>query len=155
MAQFIEQPRTTERNPYLSLFSVGRQAMQYFKSHIFNPKHLMAFGAMLVAFAVLTDLPGLSFLSKKELGDSCKAVVQPNAEISREQLAKLMTVPEGAPKANVQAILKEPYCKLPKVEIRAGAPSERDAYPLAFDQPTQLVVLYEGEQYAGYRFKLR
>ncbi|WP_179228673.1 hypothetical protein [Leptolyngbya ohadii] len=48
-----------------------------------------------------------------------------NVIISREQLAQFLTI------------------------------SERAVYPLAFDRQTWLVVLYEGEEYAGYQFRVQ
>ncbi|GAB4292781.1 MAG: hypothetical protein Fur0025_28660 [Oscillatoriaceae cyanobacterium] len=83
----------------------------------------------------------------------CEEMVLPKAQLSGEQLAKLLTVPEPAARAKVQEILKQPYCRLPSLSVRVGAITDRDAYPLAFDPQTWLVVLYEGENYVGYGFK--
>jgi hypothetical protein len=129
--------------------------MQDFKSQILNPKYLMAVGAALVAFAVLMDLPGVPSLTRKTIANDCQGSVQPDVMVSREQLAKLLTIPEGDKRVKTQEILKTPYCKLPSLEVRAGATAVREAYPLEFDPQTWLIVLYEGDQYAGYRFDLR
>ncbi len=83
----------------------------------------------------------------------CEEMVLPKAQLSGEQLAKLLTVPEPAARTKVQEILKQPYCRLPSLSVRVGAITDRDAYPLAFDPQTWLVVLYEGENYVGYGFK--
>lgn len=83
----------------------------------------------------------------------CQEVVQPGAAVSREQLAQLLTVPERGQRPAVRQIVKEPYCRMPSLTIRAGATTERDAYPLAFDSQTWLVILYEGDTYVGYGFK--
>ncbi len=83
----------------------------------------------------------------------CQEIVQPKASVSREQLSKLLTVSERGDRAKVQGILKQPYCRMPSLSIRAGATTERDAYPLASDPQTWLVVLYEGKTYVGYGFK--
>lgn len=83
----------------------------------------------------------------------CQEVVQPEAVVSRDQLARLLTVPERGERPKVREIVKEPYCRMPTLNIRAGAATERDAYPLAFDPNTWLVVLYEEEAYVGYGFK--
>jgi hypothetical protein len=48
--------------------------------------------------------------------------------------------------------VSEPYCKLPTLNVRAGVEAEREAYPLEFDPATTLVILYENDEYAGYRF---
>ena len=83
----------------------------------------------------------------------CQKIVQPRAALSRQQLTQLMTVPERGKRSQVENILKDPYCGMHSLSIRAGAMTERDAYPLAFDPQTWLVVLYEGETYVGYGFK--
>lgn len=83
---------------------------------------------------------------------SCTTVVQADSQISREQLAQLLAIPERDPKERVQDLLADPYCQLPSLEIRAGVMAERVAYPLAFDPAIQLVILYENDEYAGYRF---
>lgn len=83
----------------------------------------------------------------------CQEIVQPKATLSREQLSKLLSVPERSPRRKVQEILKEPYCRLPTLIVRAGAKTERDIYPLAFEPQTSLIIIYEGEIYVGYGFK--
>jgi hypothetical protein len=54
--------------------------------------------------------------------------VQSNAQLSREQLAQLLVVPERDPKENVRKIVAEPYCSL-QLQVRSGVVSEREAYP--------------------------
>jgi hypothetical protein len=83
----------------------------------------------------------------------CQEIVQPKAALSREQLAQLLTVPERDKRAKVQAIVKQPYCRMPSLSIRTKATTERDAYPLVSDPQTWVVILYEGETYVGYGFK--
>ena len=130
--------------------------MEYPKAEPLISKQLMAGGAVLLAFGLLLDLHSLpSFFSKKSAGEPCQAVVQSQAKLSRQQLARLLTVPEGDKKQKVQEILKDPYCKLADLQVRAGATAQREAYPLEFEPQTWLVILYEGEQYAGYRFNIR
>lgn len=82
----------------------------------------------------------------------CEAVVQPQAVLSRSQLSQLLSVPERSSKESMRAIVAEPYCRLPALELRAGVPAEREAYPLEFDPKTWFVVLYENNEYAGYDF---
>jgi hypothetical protein len=82
----------------------------------------------------------------------CQAVEHSTAVLSRQQLSQLLTVAERSPRQKVRAIAKEPYCKMASLEVRAGVQAEREAYPLAFDPNTWLVVLYEGGEYAGYSF---
>jgi hypothetical protein len=116
-------------------------------------KPLLLGGAVVAVLILLLDLHGM--VRAKNHGEVCQEIVQPKATLSREQLAKLLTVPERDKKSKVQGILKAPYCKLPKLEVRAGVRAEREAYPLEFDPKTWLVILYEGDEYAGYRFSFR
>ena len=85
--------------------------------------------------------------------DFCQEMVLPKAEITGEQLAKLLTIPNPAQRSEVQKVVSQPYCRLPSLSIRAGEITDRDAYPLAIDPQTWLVVLYEGDNYVGYGFK--
>lgn len=84
---------------------------------------------------------------------SCETDVVEAAKLSREQLLALLTVPERDSKARIRQIVQEPYCQLSAINIRAGVEAEREAYPLAFDPSVALVILYENDEYAGYRFK--
>ncbi|MBW4579214.1 MAG: hypothetical protein KME42_06540 [Tildeniella nuda ZEHNDER 1965/U140] len=129
--------------------------MEYPKPEPLISKQLLAGGAVLLAVGLLLDLHSLpSFLSKKNSGEPCQEVVQSQSKLSKQQLARLLTVPEGGKKQRVQEILKDPYCKLADLQVRAGATAQREAYLLEFEPQTFLVILYEGEQYAGYRFNL-
>lgn len=85
--------------------------------------------------------------------EPCIGEVNPDVVLSREQLAAFLTIAERDAKDRVQALLQAPYCNLSPLEIRAGIPAERVVYPLAFDPETWLVVLYEGDEYAGYQFR--
>ena len=87
------------------------------------------------------------------LRQSCETDVVETAMLSREQLLSLLAVPERDSKARIRQIVKEPYCQLSAINIRAGVEAEREAYPLAFDPDVALVILYENDEYAGYRFK--
>jgi hypothetical protein len=87
--------------------------------------------------------------------ENCQGEVNEGVVISREQLAQFLAISERDTKAKVEQVLQAPYCQLPSLEIRAGAASERAVYPLAFDPQTWLVVLYEGEEYAGYQFRFQ
>jgi len=49
-------------------------------------------------------------------------------------------------------VIAEPYCTLSPVEVREGVTAQREAYPLEFNPETWFVVLYEGEEYAGFDF---
>jgi len=123
-------------------------------------KPLLAMG-LLVALAGLTlDTSRLKTLIPESLvetpvaasTDSCTTVIQSDSQITREQLAQVLTIPERDAKSRVRQIVSEPYCQYTSLQVRSGVDAEREAYPLAFDQDTKLVILYENDEYAGYRF---
>ena len=89
----------------------------------------------------------------ENLASACTSEVDESAQLSREQLLALLSVPERDSKSRIRQIVDAPYCQLSAINIRAGVAAEREAYPLAFDPDTTLVILYENEEYAGYRFK--
>lgn len=117
-------------------------------------KYMLAGGSVVAALGLITDVNRLlpKSIPAKEI---CQAVVEPQAVLSRDELAQLLAVPEGAKRDQVQQVANAPYCRLPEVEVRAGTMSQREAYPLAFDPQTWLIVLYEGDSYAGYSFSFR
>ncbi|MGD1862123.1 MAG: hypothetical protein ACFB0E_19415 [Leptolyngbyaceae cyanobacterium] len=82
----------------------------------------------------------------------CQEVVQDKSVLSRSELSELLAVAERAPKADVRAVIAEPYCTLSNVEVREGVTARREAYPLEFNPETWFIVLYEGEEYAGFDF---
>ncbi|MBD2089085.1 hypothetical protein H6F67_04355 [Microcoleus sp. FACHB-1515] len=112
----------------------------------------LAGSSMLAAGLLFVDLHGVKPNAPKSV---CQQVIQARSVLSRDELAKLLNVRERSSKSAVQAIVSEPYCKLAPIEIRAGVRADREAYPLAFDPNTWLVVLYEGDEYAGYDFAIR
>lgn len=119
-----------------------------------KPELLLIGGALLAAIGLTLTQPDVA--PPRHDPDPiqfCQEIVQPKATVSREQLAKLLTVPERGSRSQVQAIVKEPYCRMPNLSIRSGAITERVAYPLASDPQTWLVILYEGKTYVGYGFK--
>ncbi|MDX2232084.1 MAG: hypothetical protein NW220_20790 [Leptolyngbyaceae cyanobacterium bins.349] len=117
-------------------------------------KYMLAGGSVVVAIGLLADVDGLlpKSMPSREI---CQEVVEPKAILSRDQLTQLLAVPEGSKREQIQQVTKSPYCRLPNVEVRSGATAQREAYPLAFDPHTWLVVLYEGDSYAGYSFSFR
>ncbi|MGF1499953.1 MAG: hypothetical protein ACFB8W_24465 [Elainellaceae cyanobacterium] len=118
-------------------------------------KPLLAGGLMFVLVGVIIDFQGSSPNSQRARHfHACQGDVQPEIQLSETQLAQVLTIPERGTKQQVRDILSEPFCALPDLEIRSGVKAEREAYPLAFDPNTWLVVLYEGEEYAGYRFSI-
>lgn len=124
------------------------------KSHPANVKYMLAGGSVVAAFGMMIDPSGL-LPQVAPTKDICQEIVQSRTVLSREQLSQLLTVPEGSGKEQVLQVVREPYCKLQTLQLRAGEVSQREAYPLAFDPQTWLVVLYEDDQYAGYSFSFR
>ncbi|MBF2029767.1 MAG: hypothetical protein IGS48_23930 [Oscillatoriales cyanobacterium C42_A2020_001] len=117
------------------------------------PRRAIIGGTVLLALGMLLDMYGLpTFSSRRSFTASCQEILKSEAALSKTQVAQLLTVSEGDKKQRIREIVKEPYCKLPDLQIRAGATAQREAYPLDFERDTWVVVLYEGEQYTGYRF---
>lgn len=131
-------------------------------------KPLLAGGLMFALMAILLDANGAKLLlsnpvafasssisgkSAETLSKECEGTVNEKARLSREQLLKLLAVPERDSRERVRQIVKEPYCQLSSLQVRAGADAVREVYPLEFDPETTLVILYENDEYAGYRFK--
>ena len=121
-----------------------------------SPKPFIAGALMFGLLWVLFDFQGMKALVNQShtmvTSDRCENIVQSDAKLSREQLASLLTIPERDTKDRVRQVVEKPYCKLPELNVRSGVMAEREAYPLAFDPKTQLVILYENDEYAGYRF---
>jgi hypothetical protein len=119
-----------------------------------KPESILLGGAMLAAVGLaVTQYEAEPPSVGLDPNQFCQEIVQPKAVVSREQLAQLLTVPERGSRSKVQAIVKEPYCRMPSLSIRAGATTERVAYPLTSDPQTWIVILYEGKTYVGYGLK--
>lgn len=121
-------------------------------------KPFIAGGLMLAIGLLAIDGQGLErWLStaRPQTAPGCEKIVESSSQLSREQLAQLLVVPERDPKENVRKIVAEPYCSLPQLQVRSGVVSEREAYPMAWDPSVQLVILYENDEYAGYRFRFQ
>lgn len=104
----------------------------------------------LPSFGRIVQLPWLS--NQHSFKEDCQGKPQTNTAVSKQQLAQFLSISEGAAKEKIRAVVKEPYCQLTALQVRAGATAQRETYRLEFDENTWLVVLYEGEQYTGYRF---
>lgn len=118
-------------------------------------KYLLAGGSMLALVGMLVDLRNMLQPPQLNSNAMCEEVVQSQSVLSRHELASLLKIPERDSKETVREIVNEPYCRLPSVEIRANVTAEREAYPLEFDPQTWFVILYEGDEYAGYSFVFR
>lgn len=120
-------------------------------------KPMLAGGLMFALVGLLFDFQGMRGMLLKSpaiaTAESCENFVQRDATLSREKLAQVLAIPERDSKARVREIVNEPYCTLPALTVRSGVVAEREAYRLEFDPKTQLVILYENDEYAGYRFQ--
>jgi hypothetical protein len=123
--------------------------------HSIGLRLLLLGGAVAVIAGLTLDAQKMLALNQIRRPENCVGQINPNAMVSRDQLAMFLTVPERDAKAKVKDILQASYCELPGLEVRAGVPAERSVYRLAFDPQTWLVVLYEGDEYAGYQFQVR
>lgn len=130
--------------------------MTTYPSNQINLKPLLAGGLLFIFVALLIDMRGsVSSTRSQNQAEVCQGETNTGGALSRDQIARLLTVPERNPKSTVRDILKEPYCKLSSLQVRAGVEAERDAYRLSFEQQTWLIVLYEGDEYAGYQFRIQ
>jgi hypothetical protein len=131
-------------------------------------KPLLAGGLLFALIVILLDANGVksllsnpaAFANSPSLGKSvatlaqdCESEINETAKLSREQLLQLLSVPERDSKTRVRQVVQEPYCQLSTLQVRADVDAVREAYPLEFDPETTLVILYENDEYAGYRFK--
>lgn len=120
------------------------------------PGRVFWLGGWLMAFCTValgvSGLRGQRAQAGHRDPDLCETVVAPNAVLSRDQLAQLLTLPERSPSNQVRERVAQPYCQLADLEVRAEVMAQREAYPLAFDPQTWLILLFEGEEYAGYAF---
>lgn len=141
-ARPVQRPRRSRSHPV-------QQPQPLLTPH--RKKVLWAGGAITL-LAMATILP--TQVSSQAIPDqSCEQVVKSGAEISRGQIAQLLTVTEGTRKAAVRQAISDPYCTLPTVTAEdSDASVEREAYPLAFDPEAWVVLSYESGSYAGYDF---
>ena len=117
---------------------------------------ILAGGVMFATVGFFMDIRQMMPRSQESMTyEGCAGETQENVTLSREQLARFLTIAERDSKSRVREILAHPYCQLSTIQIRQGIDAEREAYPLAFDPKTWLVILYEGDEYAGYRFSFQ
>lgn len=121
-----------------------------------QPRQVLMAGGSMLALAALVITPRLNQSQAQQVEPfTCIKQEQTKALVSRDQLQALLEKELQSPKAAVQEVLKQPYCVLSPGKTQAGQPADREAYPLEFDPQTWLVVLYEGDRYAGYDFRFR
>lgn len=123
----------------------------------FPPSKLLLIAVFLLPLVavLMIDLRTESLGRMTRRTETCQGAVSEDVVISRQQLAEFLTISERDPRTRVEEVLKAPYCQLPGLSVRAGATAERLVYPLAFDPKTWLIVLYEEDEYAGYRFLIQ
>ncbi|MEM6255436.1 MAG: hypothetical protein AAF821_21185 [Cyanobacteria bacterium P01_D01_bin.156] len=145
----MHSPKTYSDREYIN--NLPRQPY----SQQLGQKSLIFASLTMILASLLLDLNGFpkNLLASSDTPETtCDQVVNNTAKLSRKQLAQLLTIPERDTKDRVQQIISDPYCQLPTLNVRSGVAAEREAYPLAFDPGTTLVILYENNEYAGYRF---
>lgn len=126
-----------------------------------NTNQVLAGIAGLLAIGIFMEAMGLPSFGSKDAALECQGTVRSQAVLSQDHIAKLILIKSGDPKDSVRKVLKEPYCVLPKIAIRTGTQTEREAYRIASDaferstSQTFIVVSYEGDQYLGYKFWIR
>ena len=127
----------------------------------FTANRLLAGVAGALALGIFIEAMGLPSFGSRDSDLTCSGTVRSQAVLTDTQITKLLAIKKGEAKDTVRSLLNTPYCTLPKAEIRAGTQADRDAYLVQsddfvqFDPKTKLVILYEGDQYAGYRFWVR
>lgn len=152
-------PRPTSRQPQQrNPFSLIKafSAMQPKAKPWWRSRYFLAAGWGIAAMGLL--LNASSYLKADAASaqkDNCQKIMQSSAVLSRNQLGQLLTIPERSNQQTVRDIVAEPYCQLPSMEIRDGVTATREAYPLAFEPSTWLVMLYEGDEYAGFSFSFQ
>jgi hypothetical protein len=126
-----------------------------------NSNQFLASIAGVLAIGIFIQAMGLPSFGSKEAALECQGTVRSDSALSKDKIANLIQLKTGDTKDSVRKVLKEPYCVLPKIAIRSGMQTEREAYRVASDalekstSQTFIVVSYEGDQYLGYKFWIR
>ena len=148
-------PRQTKQRQRFSLLKAF-SAPKIRASKPWGSRYFLAAGWGLAAIGLLLNASTyLKADAASNQKDNCQKIVQSSAVLSRDQLGKILTVPERSNQQTIRDIVAEPYCQLPSMEIRDGVTASREAYPLAFEPSTWLVMLYEGDEYAGFSFSFQ
>lgn len=117
--------------------------------------HMLLAGGGMLALAAMVVVPKPVPESTSSVNNVCQQKIESQSVLSRAELSQLLSVPERSSKEAVQQVIAAPYCTLAPITVREGAIAQREAYPLAFDPQTWLIVLYEEGEYAGYDFSFR
>jgi hypothetical protein len=117
---------------------------------------MWAGGGGAIALAMLVVTPNSLFnRDSANYLYTCQTSPQSTVVLSRAELGEFLKLPEQAAKADVQAIISEPFCSLPAAKGTDGNLTQRDAYPLEFDPQTWFIVHYDKDQYAEFSFSFR
>ncbi|MGJ3248199.1 MAG: hypothetical protein ACFE0I_19205 [Elainellaceae cyanobacterium] len=144
------KPRSPRRHP--APRHPSRRTARIKQTQPKNIKYLLAGSSMLAVVGLLVDVGNFRPSPPQDI---CEDIIQPESVLSRDELSQLLRIPERDSREAVRRVVSEPYCQMPSIEIRSGVSAERDAYPLEFDPQTWLVILYEGDEYAGYAFSFQ
>lgn len=131
------------------------------------PHKVLWAGGSVATLALLAVLPA-RVGSQAIANSSCQQVIKSGAEVSRGELSRLLSIPQGASREAVRQMIDAPYCLLPVAgsgqpdgeqaskqtnsEASVEKAATREAYPLAFDPEAWVVVNYNAGEYAGYDF---
>jgi len=127
--------------------------MHFYKAHSLHKHQLQTL--FLLCTGSLLAIGAALWQSYPELLNNKTNVCQikrQNATITRAQALKLIATKEGGKRSELVMFLQEPYCQLPELQVRTVEKSKRDVYPLDSDPDIWIVLLYERDEYAGYRF---
>jgi hypothetical protein len=121
----------------------------------FTPKQLIGSSALLlVTLGLISEFkgfPALSSTGSPSANTRCNQVQQPQARLSDQQFLAVLNLPRGQDKTKVRTVIPAPYCTLPNAQMRQGATSDRELYPLARNSAISVVLLYEDNQYVDYQ----
>ena len=76
------------------------------------PRKVLWAGGSVATLALLAIVPA-RVGSQAIASSSCQEVIKSGAEVSRGELSRLLSIPEGASQEAVRQVLSEPYCLLP------------------------------------------
>lgn len=130
-------------------------------------KHWVAASIIVLTIGLCIEMKAFSAGRSNDLPQQCQTPIQSGNLLSWQQLTQLLMLKEGSSRKQVQALIRQPYCQLPSMLIRAKTNADRhlwqvapdasitltpDAYGIQAEQPIWVVILYEGDRYLGYRF---
>lgn len=102
-----------------------------------------------VGFGLMCRLPAEAAYNEDL---SCVRIVDESVRISREQLQRLQTIPSGT-RASAEA-----YCVLPSGQMMTEdgdvVEVQRTLLPFEWDPENGLILLWQGDVYVGYDFRL-